>query len=72
MQQDVRYDWKKVMSGKEVARILEKNGWKFMRQKGSHMMFAKKGFTCVVPEHKEIKIGTLNSIKKKVIFVESN
>jgi predicted RNA binding protein YcfA (HicA-like mRNA interferase family) len=56
----------RVMSGKEVCRILEMNGFKMVRQRGSHMVMQRReGETTVtvpVPDHKEIRIGTLLSI----------
>ena len=56
----------KVLSGKEVCQILIKNGFSKIRQKGSHIVMQKsyKGstYTAIVPEHKEIKRATLQSI----------
>ena len=56
----------KVLSGKEVCKILEQNGFELVRQKGSHIVMQKKTtdttITIPVPNHKEIKIGTLQSI----------
>ncbi|MES2777713.1 MAG: type II toxin-antitoxin system HicA family toxin [Bacteroidota bacterium] len=56
----------KVLSGKEVCRILSSNGFAQVRQKGSHIIMQKKidngTITVPVPNHSEIKIGTLQSI----------
>lgn len=56
----------KVLPGKEVCRILEQNGFHQIRQKGSHIVMQKKvgetTITVPVPNHSEIKIGTLQSI----------
>jgi predicted RNA binding protein YcfA (HicA-like mRNA interferase family) len=56
----------RVLSGKEVCRILESNGFVKIRQKGSHILMQKKvqdsTITVPVPNHAEIKIGTLQSI----------
>jgi predicted RNA binding protein YcfA (HicA-like mRNA interferase family) len=56
----------KVLSGKEVCKILEQNGFQMVRQKGSHIIMQKRvgetTFTVPVPNHSEIKIGTLQSI----------
>jgi len=53
----------KVLSGKEVCNILEKNGFLKIRQKGSNVVMQKKTgeitVTVPVPNHSEIKIGTL-------------
>jgi len=56
----------KVLSGREVCRILQRYGFKEIRQRGSHIVMQKqldKGtITVPVPDHKEIKRGTLMSI----------
>lgn len=56
----------KVLSGKDVWKILEQNGFQMVRQKGSHIVMQKKigetTITVPVPNHSEIKIGTLQSI----------
>ncbi len=58
------------MKIKEVIRLIEADGWKFNRQKGSHMIYVhpvKKGIV-VVPYHginSDIKKGTENSIRKQ-------
>jgi predicted RNA binding protein YcfA (HicA-like mRNA interferase family) len=55
-----------VMSGAEVCAILERNGFVRVRQRGSHIVMqktAKDGTTTVpVPNHNEVKTGTLRSI----------
>ncbi|HYG64854.1 MAG TPA: type II toxin-antitoxin system HicA family toxin [Thermoanaerobaculia bacterium] len=33
----------KSVSGKELARILERNGWRLQRVSGSHHVYAKEG-----------------------------
>ena len=56
----------KVLSGKQVCKILSANGFIEVRQKGSHILMQKKTgdttITVPVPNHSEIKIGTLQSI----------
>lgn len=56
----------KTLSGKEVCTILELFGFKLVRQKGSHLVMQKvhpQGtITVPVPNHREIKKGTLQSI----------
>jgi len=56
----------KTLSGKEVCKILAQNGFEFIRQRGSHMIMQKKvenlTTTVPVPNHKEIRTGTLRSI----------
>ena len=55
-----------IFSGQEVRRILEGEGFALVRQKGSHMALQKKlegaTITVPVPNHAEIRIGTLQSI----------
>ena len=49
-----------VVSGKELIRALSKIGFRFIRQKGDHVILKHKdGRTAIVPLHKEIKKGTL-------------
>ena len=39
------------LSGKEMLRLLAKQGWKLIDIKGSHHKMAKNGKTAVVPGH---------------------
>lgn len=52
------------LSGKEIRKALEKAGFYFKRQKGSHIVMRRdKPFSqVVVPDHKSIDTGTLASI----------
>jgi predicted RNA binding protein YcfA (HicA-like mRNA interferase family) len=56
----------KTLSGKEVCEILASEGFLEVRRRGSHIIMQKKlrndTVTVPVPNHKEIKIGTLLSI----------
>ncbi|HCY75287.1 MAG TPA: hypothetical protein DHV28_05155 [Ignavibacteriales bacterium] len=56
----------RVLSGKDVCKILMQNGFVEIRQKGSHIIMQKKvensTITIPIPNHFEIKIGTLQSI----------
>ena len=56
----------KVFSGKEICDILASEGFIEIRRRGSHIIMQKKldsdTITVPVPNHKEIKIGTLLSI----------
>ena len=55
-----------ILSGKEVCRILEKYGFSEVRRRGSHIVMQRMlpniTVTVPVPDHKEIRIGTLLSI----------
>ncbi|MFH0788666.1 MAG: type II toxin-antitoxin system HicA family toxin [Pseudomonadota bacterium] len=59
-------DKPRIFSGKEVCAILAKHGFFEVRRRGSHIVMQKKlskGTTTVpVPDHNEIRIGTLYSI----------
>lgn len=50
------------LSGREVIRIFEKQGYMRMRQRGSHVVMRKGSIVCVIPDHREIKTGTLSGI----------
>lgn len=52
------------LSGKETLRAFEQDGWRMVRQRGSHMILAKDGSTATlsVPDHKEIAKGTLRGL----------
>ena len=57
----------KKISGKECVKILcNKFGFEIIRQKGSHIILQKEdngiNVGTVVPNHDEIKIGTLKNI----------
>ena len=53
-----------IISGRDVRRALEKLGWQFARQRGSHMIFVKAGHpaSLSVPDHREVARGTLRSL----------
>jgi len=57
------------MRVREVVQLLEKNGWKEMRSRGSHRHFKhpEQPYVITVPgnEGKELAPGTLNAILKK-------
>ena len=54
---------------REVKKKLEKNGFREVSQKGSHVKFIKESSdeirTAIVPNHKEIAIGALRSILRQ-------
>jgi len=56
-------------SGSDVCRILEQNGFVQVRQRESHIVMQKRTadstVTVPVPNHKEIRIGTLQSIVRQ-------
>ncbi len=57
------------LSGREVMEILADNGFAEIRRRGSHVVMQKclrdSTVSVVVPDHKEIRIGTLASIVRQ-------
>jgi predicted RNA binding protein YcfA (HicA-like mRNA interferase family) len=55
-----------VFSGGELCRILGQHGFTSVRQRGSHVVMQQRtGLTTItvpIPMHREIRIGTLQSI----------
>ena len=56
----------RILSGRDVCRILAQHGYEEIRQRGSHIIMQKKieesTITIPIPNHKEIRPGTLLSI----------
>jgi predicted RNA binding protein YcfA (HicA-like mRNA interferase family) len=56
----------RVLSGREACRILSQNGFQEVRRCGSHIVMQKRlsvsTITVPVPDHDELRIGTLMSI----------
>ena len=51
---------------REVIKALERAGFVFIRQKGSHRIYVKRSVGITVPFHnKDLKIGTLRHIIKQ-------
>jgi len=54
---------RRLLSSKEIIRILKQNGFTFVSQKGSHKKFKKDKRVVIVPDpKKEIPRGTISSI----------
>lgn len=57
------------ISSREAIRVLEHLGFEQVRQTGSHVVMKKKTeegeIGCVVPMHRELKVGTLSGILKQ-------
>ncbi len=65
----------KKISGKECLKVLcNKFEFKIIRQKGSHVLIKKsvdkEQIGAVIPQHKELKIGTLKSILRQARISE--
>jgi len=54
-----------VLSGKELIKALERDGFQPVRQKGSHVSLIKGTFRTVVPLHTDLSKGTLLGILKQ-------
>ena len=56
----------RILSGREVCRMLAQHGYEEVRQRGSHIIMQKKTedstITIPVPNHKALRTGTLMSI----------
>jgi predicted RNA binding protein YcfA (HicA-like mRNA interferase family) len=56
----------RILSGREVCQILGKHGFKEVRRRGSHIVMQRRTesttITVPVPNHSELKTGTLLSI----------
>jgi len=56
----------KSVKPRQMIKILEKNGFTFVRQKGSHRLYKKGDLRITVPYHnKDLKPGTLRNILKQ-------
>ena len=57
-----------LLSGEEVVKKLEKAGFIFVRQVGSHFILRRESpprLTLSVPNHRELKKGTLRNILRQ-------
>jgi predicted RNA binding protein YcfA (HicA-like mRNA interferase family) len=56
----------RVLSGREVCRILQQHGFTEVRRRGSHVVMQRRtetgSITVPVPDHRELAVGTLQSI----------
>ena len=62
-----------LLNAREVSKILEKLGFKFKRQEGSHMFFEHEDCrTTIIPNHggEDIDRGLLNKIIKHDLKIE--
>ena len=52
------------LSGRGVVRGLQRLGFERIGQRGSHIKLRKGQLTVIVPDHREVRRGTLSSILK--------
>ena len=59
----------RVLSGRQVCAILARHGFVVVRRRGSHIVMQRKTsegtVTVPVPDHGEIRVGTLQSIVRQ-------
>ena len=53
------------ISGAEAVKALQRLGFQVARQRGSHIVMRRGSSGCVVPNHREIKIGTLAGLLRQ-------
>lgn len=67
---------RKLYSSREIIRVLERQGFIFVSQRGSHAKYRKYGqgiLTVIIPaDKKEIPIGTFRSILRQSRLVEED
>ena len=51
-----------VLKPKEIIKALEKLGFRFVSQNGSHLKYSNGKRVTIVPNHREVAKGTLQSI----------
>jgi len=54
-----------IVSGAQAIRALGRLGFAVARQRGSHVVLRRGSFGCVVPNHRELKTGTLAGMLKQ-------
>lgn len=54
-----------IVSGADTVRALESLGFVITRQRGSHIVMRHGSTGCVVPNHRELKVGTLAGLLKQ-------
>jgi predicted RNA binding protein YcfA (HicA-like mRNA interferase family) len=66
----------KTITGKEFCKLLERNGWTFLRTRGSYHIYKKLGdsMNIAVPVHgnDDIKIGLLRAMLRTVGLTEKD
>lgn len=53
------------LSGQDLIRALQRLGFVVVRQSGSHVVLKNGVRGCVVPSHKELKVGTVNGVLRQ-------
>jgi predicted RNA binding protein YcfA (HicA-like mRNA interferase family) len=53
------------ISGQDCIKALQRLGFSQVRQRGSHVVMRRGDRGCVVPLHREMKVGTLHGVLKQ-------
>ncbi|HTS16744.1 MAG TPA: type II toxin-antitoxin system HicA family toxin [Verrucomicrobiae bacterium] len=53
------------IGGSECIKVLQRLGFLVARQRGSHVVMRRNDRGCVVPLHRELKVGTLHGVLKQ-------
>ncbi len=53
------------LSGQDIVKAMQRLGFDVMRQAGSHIIMRRGVSGCVVPNHKEVKVGTVNGVLRQ-------
>ncbi|MYA61754.1 MAG: type II toxin-antitoxin system HicA family toxin [Dehalococcoidia bacterium] len=56
-------------SSRELTRLAESQGWRFSRQRGSHMIFVKwreRNHVSIPASEREVRVGTVANIKRQM------
>ncbi len=66
----------KVVSGRDLARLVERHGWQLLRVKGSHHIYGKTGaivrLSIPIHRNKPLKVGLLKHLLKMAGLQESD
>ncbi|MBI3925874.1 MAG: type II toxin-antitoxin system HicA family toxin [Armatimonadetes bacterium] len=53
------------MRRRDFIRLIEENGWEFVREGGEHTIYQKAGRIFSVPRHREISPGVVRSWRRE-------
>lgn len=53
------------LSDVDIIKAFQKLGFVVVRQSGSHVVMMRIGQGCVIPNHKEVKVGTVNGLLRQ-------
>lgn len=53
------------ISGQEIVKALQHLDFEVARQRGSHIVMRRGSSGCVVPNHREVKVGTLAGVLRQ-------